>query len=146
MLDAVQPTALDRERSHIRLEGHGWHEYEVEVLMAHRDDQEADVTLAIGADGALVSWLTTHDHVYPQDGSTERPWTTVVVDATAAILRGEYVVEEHYRGDKLMKTKVRDVVESGRTVTETGSLLALLPLLRRMDRVERRSIGFDCLG
>lgn len=68
------------------------------------------------------------------------------MDATAAILRGEYVVEAHYRGDKLMKTKVRDVVESGRTVTETGSLLALLPFLRRMDRVERRSIGFDCLG
>lgn len=145
MLDAVQPTALDLQRSHIVNLGHDWAEYEVEVLFAHRDD-EADVTLALGPAGALVAWLTTHEHVYPQDGSGERSWTTVVVDAVAALLRGEYVVEEHYRGDALVKTTVRDLVDDGREVTTTGSLFALLPILRCVDRVERRTIDFGCLG
>jgi hypothetical protein len=146
MLDAVRPKAMDRERSHVLLEGHGWHEYEAEIVIAHRDDEDAEITLAVGAHGALLSWLTTHDHIYRQDGRSERPWTTVAVDATAAVLRGEYVVEEHYRGDKLLKTRVRDVVEKGRTVAESGSPLALLPFFRRTDRVERRSIDFECIG
>ena len=146
MLDAVQPTALDRHRSHIVTSGHGWHEYEAEVLLAHRDGDEADVTLAAGPAGALVSWLTTHEHVYPKDGIGERPWTTVAVDAVAGVLRGEYVVEEHYRGERLIKTTVRDLRDGERAVTTTGSLLNLLPSLRRVDRVEGRTISFDCLA
>lgn len=136
MLDAVRPRALDRQRSHIVTEAHGWIEYEAEVLLAHRDDDEADVTLAVGSAGALLSWLTTHDHIYPQDATSERTWTTVTVDAVAAVLRGEYVVEEHYRGDRLVKTTLRDSVDAGRTVTIMGSILSLLPFVRRTDRVE----------
>ena len=144
MLDTVQPTAMDRARSHVVAQGHGWAEYEVEILLAHQHDHDEDITLAVGADGALLSWLGTHDHVYPHDGSRERPWTTVVVDAVAAILRGEYEVIEHYRGDNLVKTTVHDAVE-GRTLTTIGSLVSLLPF-RRVDRVERRSVRFGCLG
>ena len=144
MLDTVQPTAMDRARSHVVGQGHGWVEYEVEILLAHQHDHDQDITLAVGADGALLSWLGTHDHVYPHDGSHERPWTTVLVDAVAAILRGEYEVIEHYRGDNLVKTTVHDAVE-GRTLTTIGSLVSLLPF-RRADRVERRSVRFGCLG
>jgi hypothetical protein len=146
MLNAVQPTALDRDRSHVVVDDHDWIEYEVEVLLAHRADDEATVTLAVGAGGALLSWLNTHDHIYPEDGSSERPWTNVVVDAVAAVLRGEYEVEDHYRGDKFVKTTVRDLVDAGQTVTIMGSILSLLPFFGRVDRVERRSVSFDCLG
>lgn len=144
MLDAVQPTAMDRARSHVVGQGHGWVEYEVEFLLAHRHDDNEDVTVAVGADGALLSWLSVHDHVYPSDGSRERPWTTVVVDAVAAILRSEYEVIEHYRGTSLVKTSVYDAAE-GRTLLTVGSLMSLLPL-RRVDNVQRRTVHFNCLG
>ena len=144
MLDTVRPTAMDRVRSHAVSQGHDWVEYEVEILLAHRQDQDQDLKLAVGAQGALLSWLGTHDHVYPQGGTSERPWTTVVVDAVAAILRGQYQVIGHYRGESLVKTTVHDAVE-GRTLLTVGSLASLLPF-RRVDRVERRSVRFDCLG
>lgn len=70
----------------------------------------------------------------------------MAVDAVAGVLRGEYVVEEHYRGERLIKTTVRDLRDGERAVTTTGSLLNLLPSLRRVDRVERRTISFDCLA
>ncbi len=86
MLDAVQPQALDRERSHVVSSGHGWTAYEVEFLLAHLDHPDWDITVAVGADEALISWLMAHEHVYREDGDAERPWTRVVVDAVAALL------------------------------------------------------------
>lgn len=146
MLDVVQPEALDRVRSHVITSGHGWAEYEVEFLLAHRDDEEADITVAVGRDEALLSWLMAHEHIYVDDGDAERPWTTVVVDAVAALLRCEYEVRDHYRGDRLVKTSVHDTLLRGRHVSTSGSLLGLLPFLRRIDRVERRTIDFRCRG
>ncbi len=146
MLDKVRPAALDRDRSHVVVDGHDWFEYEAEVLLAHRDNYQADVTLAVGAKDALLSWLGVHDHIYPEDGSAERPWTAVVADTVAAVLRGEYVVEDHYRGDRLVKTVVRDVADRGRSVLTIGSPMALLPFFARAGRIDRRSTDFDCLS
>lgn len=146
MLDAVQPQALDRARSHVVTSGHGWAEYDVEFLLAHTDDDESDITIAVGGNEALVSWLMAHEHIYPEDGDAERPWTTVVVDAVAALLRGEYEVTDHYRGDRLVKTTIHDTLLGGKHISTSGSLLGLLPFLRRVDRVERRTVDFRCRG
>jgi hypothetical protein len=146
MLDVVQPEALERARSHAIGSGHGWHDYAVEFLLAHRDDPESDITVAVGEDRALLSWLMAHEHIYPDDGSPERPWTTVVVDAVAALLRGEYEVLDHYRGTRLVKTTVHDSLLGERHVSTTGSLLGLLPFFRKVDRVERRKLDFRCRG
>jgi len=146
MLDAVQPQALDRERSHVVSEGHGWAAYDVEFLLAHRDDEDADITVAVGRDEALLSWLMAHEHVYADDGDRERPWTTVVVDAVAALLRGEYEVRDHYRGTRLVKTSVHDTLLGQRHISTSGSLLGLLPFFGRVDRVERRTVDFRCRG
>jgi hypothetical protein len=144
MLDVVQPQALDRARSRAVDSGHGWREYAVEFRLAHVDDPEADITVALGDREALLSWLMAHEHVYPDDGTPERAWTTVVVDAVAALLRGEYEVHEHYRGSRLIKTSVHDSVMGGRHVSTSGSLLGLLPFLRKADRIERRKVDFRC--
>ncbi len=146
MLDVVQPEALDRDRSHILTSGHGWAEYDTEFLLAHGDDADADITVAVGRDEALLSWLMAHEHVYADDGDAERPWTMVIVDAVAALLRGEYEVRDHYRGDRLVKTSVHDTLLGDHHVSTSGSLLGLLPFLRRVDRVERRTVDFRCRG
>ncbi len=145
MLNEVQPQALDPQRSHILSTGHEWREYDVEFLLAHREDEDSDITVAVGAKEALISWLMAHEHIYPEDGA-DRPWTTVVVDAVAALLRGEYEVLDHYRGDRLVKTTVHDTILGGQHVTTSGSLLGLLPFLRRVARVERRTVNFQCRG
>lgn len=82
-------------------------------------------------------------HEAPQ--GTE-PWTTVIVDAVAALLRGEYEVRDHYRGDRLVRTSIHDTLLGDRHVSTSGSLLGLLPILRRVDRVERRTVDFRCHG
>ena len=146
MLDVVHPQALDRARSHVITSGHGWAEYDVEFLLAHADDEEADITVAVGRDEALLSWLMAHEHIYVDDGDAERPWTAVIVHAVAALLRGEYEVRDYYRGDRFVKTSVHDTLLGARQISTTGSLLGLIPFLRRIDRVERRTIDFRCRG
>lgn len=145
MLDEVRPEALDRARSYVTTTGHEWREYHVEFLLAHTDE-ESDITVAVGANEAFVSWLMAHEHVYPEDGTTERPWTTVVIDAVAALLRGEYGVTDHCRGDRLVKTTIHDTLLGGKHISTSGSLLGLLPFLRRVDRVEHRTVDFRCRG
>jgi stage V sporulation protein SpoVS len=87
-----------------------------------------------------------HEHVYADDGDTERPWTTVVVDAVAALLRGEYEVHDHYRGARLVKTRVHDTLLGRRHISTSGSLLGLLPFFSKVDRVGRRAVDFRCRG
>jgi hypothetical protein len=144
MLDVVQPQALDQERSHVVSSGHGWAAYEVEFRLAHLEHADWDITVAVGRDEALVSWLMAHEHVHADDGDSERPWTTVVVDAVAALLRGEYEVHDHYRGTRLIKTSVHDTLLGQRHVSTSGSLLGLLPFFGKADRVERRTVDFRC--
>jgi hypothetical protein len=143
MLDVVAPAFLDGERSQVTTESGGW-DLPVEVLLAHAADEAADVTVAVGADQALVAWLTTHEHVYAADGGGARPWTAVVADCVAAILRGEYEVQDGYWGWRLVRSSVVDVA-SGRVVSETGGLLGLL-LPRRMTTVRRRRVDYGCRG
>ncbi len=52
----------------------------------------------------------------------------MVVDAVAAVLRGEYEVENHYRGRHLAKTMVNDVAHPShkRTASTTGSLVFMV--------------------
>lgn len=144
LLTVVQPLTLDRGRSHAVATGHGRHNHGVEFLLAHRDGEAADVIVAVGSDAALISRLLAHEHVYAADGNEDRPWTTVVVDAVAAVLRSEYEVRDHYRGRRLVKTSVHDTVRHGQCLSTSGSLFGLLPFLRRVDHVERRTLDFDC--
>lgn len=149
MLDALQPRLLDPARSTVRTQGHGWTvANSVEIHLEHATDEEAAVTIAVGPDEAIVSWIATHEHVRPHDGTAERPWTTVVVDATAAVLRGEYEVEHHYKGDRLVKTRIIDTAdpEGERTLSTTGTLISSWLPSRRTKRVERRKIDYGVTG
>ncbi|CAN5766683.1 hypothetical protein BH23ACT12_BH23ACT12_04870 [soil metagenome] len=131
MLNRVRPTKLDRLKSSIR-STHGWHDIQgLEVRLEHTTDEESFVSIAIDGEQAIISWLSSHEHVFPQDSDGRRSWTSIVVDAVAAILRGEYEVEEVYRGQRLTKVRVRDKVRSGRIVSGTATIDALCPWPRR---------------
>lgn len=143
MLDGLRPTLLDRNRSSVRAAGHGWTlEHSVVAHLAHATDADGDLDVIVGDKEAIVSWASAHEHVYPEEGDEQRPWTTVVVDALAAILRGEYVIEEHWRGARLVKVHIIDTADGDeRLLSTTGSVLSWLPS-RRPNRVERRTVSF----
>jgi hypothetical protein len=141
MLDAVDPIEVELDRSKISSR-HDWIALEgPEVTIAHRNHDEAIITIVIGESEAIVSWLSVHDHIDESEGSPERPWTKVVADAVAALLRGHYEVEDHYRGRRLVKSRVFDVHdEPRRHISTNGNLLGLLPWGKR--RVERTVVNF----
>jgi hypothetical protein len=137
MLDLVQPRLLDTETSHAIDRGHG-----VEVVLRHRTDPESNVSISIGRDEAIVAWLSTHEHFFDGPGNAGRPWTVVTVDVVAAVLRGEYAVEETYKGKHVVRTKVIDRVD-GRVVFTTGLLLwQLIP--RRSVRRGPLHLSYAC--
>lgn len=141
MLNEAQPALLDRLTSHAIDNGHGW-QLPVEVVLRHRHEPAMDISIGIGEDEAIVAWLSTHEHVYDGPEHGEQSWTTVVVDTVAAVLRGQYEVEETYKGDRLVKSRVIDR-HDGRTISTTGVLLwPLIP--QRSRRLEPRRLEYAC--
>ena len=144
MLDRAQPTLLDRQRSAIDAAGHHWPEYDLRIRLLHQEDADAEVTIAVSDQGAVVSWVSTHEHVDPEDGTDERPWTTVVVDLVAAVLRGEYVVETRYKRDRPVQARILDMIdpEAPRLVSTTGTLLSSWLPWPRVTRTEQRRLSY----
>jgi hypothetical protein len=140
MLQSLHPARIDRSRSSVRQQEVGTG---VEIEIAHQVDADATVSATLGDGDGIIFWLSAHEHVLPADAPSDRPWTTVAVDAIAEILCGEYTIEDHYRGRRLVKTRVIDVADrAGERVTDTiGTPLALIPWLGPK-RVERRRIDF----
>lgn len=145
MLKAYEPPLLDRRRSSVRDEGHRWTKANtIEVRLVHATEPEAAIEIGLSPDEAIVGWLTSHEHITTGDEHLGgRSWTSVAVDAVAAILRGDYEVEDTYRGQRLVKTRVIDVgdPDGPRAITETASLFGWIPS-PGAKRVERRRIGF----
>lgn len=142
MLDQVRPK-LDRHRSVVRVLKHGGRA-EAGFNMAHLDGSHADLLLVVDDVEATLYWVAMHDHVTPEDGSDERPWTSVAVDAVAAVLRGEYEVEEVRRRGRLVKSRLIDRAD-GRVLGVTGGLFAWL-LPGRSVTGPRQRLDFGCRG
>lgn len=148
LLDVVHPSRVDRRRSSIRQSGHGWTMADgVAAHLVHDADEDADLHVVVGADEAIVAWLSAHEHVVPEDGDEQRPWTTVVIDVVAAVLRGQYQVENHYRGKRLTTTRIVDVAdpERPREIGTTGSLFGWLPWPGE-ERVEVQRVDYGLRG
>lgn len=141
MLDAYKPALVDRSRSSITRRAKA---STIEVRLAHRNEPDAAILVGVSPDEATVVWLTGHEHIDAREAEgASRPWTTVAVDAVAGILRGDYEVEDTYRGKRRVKTRIIDAADPDgpRAIAETGSLLGWVPA-REPARVERRQIGF----
>lgn len=140
MLSSIRPTLIDVPRSAVRQQDGGTG---VEVELVHRVDPDAMISAILGEGDAIIFWFSAHEHIFPADAPSDRPWTTVAVDAIAEILCGEYVVEDHHRGKRLVKTRIIDIGDpAGERVMETiGTPLAFIPW-PGPKRVERRRIDF----
>lgn len=138
MLGALRPSLINRSQSTIKQDARG-----IEVEIAHQRDVDASISISIDEGGAIVAWLSAHEHIFPDDATKERSWMTVTVDAIAEVLCGEYVIEDHYRGKRLLKTRIIDVGDPAHEqVMETiGTPLALIPWPGER-RTERRRIDF----
>ncbi len=77
--------------------------------------------------GFHISSLMAHEHVYREDGDDERPSTGVVVDAVAALLRGEYEVREPTAAPAASRRACTTGFSVRKTWTTSGSLLGVLP-------------------
>lgn len=145
MLDVLQPPLIDRSGSSVRAEGHGWLlDDAVVAQITHAADSDAMVSVAVGTDEAIVSWLTVHEHVGPGLSIPTGRFARMVVDTVAKVLRGHYEVEHHFRGRRLVKSRIIDVSDPCRpqVVSITGSLvLSWLPW-HGSKRVERRRLTF----
>lgn len=140
MLDSLRPARMDTSRSSVRQRDTG---AGVEIEIMHQVDPDSTVSVILGDGDGIISWLSAHEHIFPADAPTDRPWTTVTVDAIAEILGGEYAIEDHYRGKRLIKTRIIDVADpAGERIMETiGTPLALIPW-PGPKRVERRRVDF----
>jgi hypothetical protein len=115
MLDQVQPIALDRGRSRVT-----WSPGEddtdhlaANVALQHLRRPDWSIRIHAEPSRAIICWLSAHEHIDATDAWEERSWTTVVVDAVAAVLRGEYEVEEITRLGRWYKTRIIDVSDPG---------------------------------
>jgi hypothetical protein len=99
---------------------------------------EWTVEILVAPDYAVVSWLGVHEHIERADGDASRPWTSVVIDVVAAVLRGEYEVEQIKRGGMWFKTRIVDVgnPQGERVISVSGPLWGFLlrPLPARVAR------------
>jgi hypothetical protein len=144
MLDHVAPEGLDRTQSHL-----AWSRSVVdspqmtaEVTLEHVNHPDWRVELHVHPRGAVVYWLSAHEPVDEHDDSDDRIWTSVVIDAVAAILRGEYEVEEVRRLGQWCKTTVIDMADPdsprslGSTLPLWAWLLRPFPATTTRDRVD----------
>jgi hypothetical protein len=146
MLDQVQPQLLDPGRCRVRSSDPGGRPRDrtVEIALAHLTEPDSDVSVVVDSDGAVVYWLGAHEHVDASDDAARRPWTTVVVDVAHSVLRGAYAVENHYRGNLLVRMKIIDTADPNgpRVVEDQGSLLTAWIPWPRMSRIELRRVDF----
>jgi len=63
------------------------------VRLVHANDPHATIEVTVDERQAFIEWLSAHEHLDVGDDSTERSWTTQLVDAVAALLPGEYEVQ-----------------------------------------------------
>jgi hypothetical protein len=140
MLGSLRPALMDTARSTVR---QSERDLGVEIEIAHQVDPDASISGILGDEGGIIFWLSAHEHLFPDEAPVDRGWTTVAVDAIAEILCGEYVVEDHYRGKRLLKTQIINVADPSKEhVMETiGTPFALIPW-PGPKRVERRRIDF----
>ena len=83
------------------------------------------LTIEAGDESAIISWLGAHEHVDRDDGYGERLWTSVVVDVAAAALRGDFVVEDHFRGSHWVKQRIVDMSDPDRPQVISGMGIVL---------------------
>jgi hypothetical protein len=87
-----------------------------------------------------------HDHIDaddPWEAAGERAWPARVADAVAAVMCGEFEVQDTWRGRWLARSRIVDVADPAgvRVLSTTGSLAGCLPWPGRK-RVERRRLSF----
>lgn len=113
MLDELAPAGLDRSRSLL-----SWSqvshasEQMAQVSLEHTTHRHWSVNIRVMPNSAEICWLSAHEHVDEDDAWDDRPWTSVVADAVASILRGEYEVEEVTRLGRWYKPRVIDVSDA----------------------------------
>jgi hypothetical protein len=111
MLDRLQPSELDAERSGVRwvVDESGNCRHMVRVTLEHKTRGDATVEAAIWSDQASVEWLGEDEHTDEWEAGPEEEWTTVVADIVGAILRGDYAVEDTHWLGRWIKTRALDV-------------------------------------
>jgi len=113
------------------------------VTLEHTTHAEWSVEIHIVPTFATISWLTAHEYIGEADSYEDRPWVSVVVDATAAILQGDYEVEQTTRLGQLYKTRVIDVSDPASPVRLDSSGLLWFWILRPFPaKTTRRRVDF----
>jgi hypothetical protein len=113
MLDDLEPVALDRSRSRLTWAPAEYDKDQLaaEVVLVHVQRPDWSVHIQVEPSSAVIHWLSAHERMDETDGWDDVHWTMVVVDVVAAVLRGEYEVEETVRLGRWYRTRIIDVTE-----------------------------------
>jgi hypothetical protein len=141
MLALVQPSKLDTDKSSARFDEDG-----VDVDLAHVDRDDWMIWASVGKRGAIVATAWAHEHFDPDPPGMEgeRPWTTVIVDFIAEIMRGEIEVETTFRGKTAVAVRHfnRDKYGERTILGRTGFLVPAGLALWRPKRTEIERLSF----
>ena len=140
MLAALEPRSLDESRSSVDFDDDG-----LQLMLVHSGQEGLAIFVAVGAAEAIVGIGSAHEH-FAADEVAEgaRPWTTLVVDFVAEILRGQIEVETTYRGNSAISVDHFRVEEDGDRVSfgHTGFITPARLLFWKPKRVETERASF----
>jgi hypothetical protein len=142
MLELVQPSKLDTQRSSARFDADG-----VDVSLGHVDRDDWKIWASVGERDAIVSTGWAHEHFFPGSPAEEeeRSWTTAIVDFIAEILRGEIETETTFRGKAAISVRHLNIDENGEWAL-LGRTFFPVParlLLWRPKRTETERLSFS---
>jgi hypothetical protein len=141
MLGVVRPARLDPDNASVQFERDG-----LELRLVHADHDAWGIWATVGEPDAIVGTGSAHEHFFaPDEGETEmRPWTTVIVDFIAEILRGEIEIETTFRGNTPIAVRHFNLDESGRRTPlgYTGFPVPARLMLWREKRTETERESF----
>lgn len=161
LLDQTQPTLVQPARSWIKVRGRGWPPPELGppdwppsavpdwpdcdtgIRLGHATDSEVDITIGVGRQHAVVGGMGGRITL----SVTSDAGVQDVVGHVANALRAQYVWENHYRGQRLVRSEVACVGihvdgTEGRHVHQSFRARRAWLHLPRSPRVERRVVTF----
>jgi hypothetical protein len=165
LLDQIRPTLLQPDRSWIKARGRGWplpelvppelppdalpdwQDCEIGIRLGHATDPEADITVGVGRQHAVVGSIGGRITL----SVTTDAAVKYAVDLAGNALRAQYVWEEHYRGQTLVRSEVASVGiqvdgTEGRHVHRSFRARRAWLRLAQSPRVERRVVTFGLQG
>lgn len=109
MLYEVRPSSVSRSKSFVEFSNQ-----DLEICLVHADNDDWTVGVTMDESQGIVFVDLAHEHFSAADsGSSDRRWTTQMVDFLAEALRGEIETRTEFRGSSPISAEHFRIEEDG---------------------------------